>query len=76
MLNQGWFKLSRQLTYKQALSGKTENAIDSRNTSRTYSFCGHADTDKRKTPFRFKCVVCGYTTHVQANAARTILAAG
>lgn len=47
--------------------------IDSRNTSKTCSFCDTISNDNRKSQSEFECVNCGRNTHADLNATRNIV---
>jgi len=60
------------LSYKAALAGVPLHTVDSRNTSRTCSACGHCAKANRKSQASFCCVECGYTENADRNAASNI----
>ena len=65
-------QLRRFITYKALLSGVPVVAVNSRNTSRTCSSCGHCDKANRKSQAHFSCLKCEYTENADINAARNI----
>ncbi len=76
ILDQGWFELRRQLTYKQGWLGGEVLAVDPKYTSQRCSCCSSVSKLNRKSQSRFECTSCGYTANADLNAARNILAAG
>jgi putative transposase len=60
------------LSYKSALAGVLLHTVDSRNTSRTCSVCGHCEKANRKSQDYFDCQACGYSCNADWNAALNI----
>ena len=58
--------------YKAQLSGVPVVLVDSRNTSRQCSACGHIAKAKRQSQARFSCKQCGYAANADFNAAVNI----
>lgn len=76
ILDQGWYEIRRQLTYKQRWRGGDVLAINPAYTSQKCACCGHTAKDNRQTQASFVCTECGYTANADINGARNILAAG
>lgn len=74
----GWsFSQLRQfLTYKSALAGVILILVDSKNTSRTCSKCGHCEKANRKSQAEFECQSCGHQMNADHNAALNIKSKG
>lgn len=69
-------ELGNFLKYKAALAGIPVFEIDSKNTSRECSVCGHVDKNNRKTQSEFLCVNCGYQENADINASKNISSRG
>ncbi len=65
-------QLRRFITYKAKLDGVPVVTVNSRNTSRTCSACGHCDQANRKSQARFSCQKCDHTMNADLNAALNI----
>lgn len=76
ILDQGWYELRRQLTYKAAWYGSTVVAVPAPHTSQRCSRCGFVAPENRVTQAHFACVRCGHTANADHNASLNILAAG
>ena len=74
--NWSFFDLKAKIEYKAKRFGIPFVAIDSRNTSKQCSECGHIAKANRKTQAIFKCQVCGYEANADQNAAVNIAARG
>ena len=61
------------LKYKAHLSGGQVIEVDSRNTSRRCSSCGHVAQENRESQAVFVCKKCGYSDNADHNAALNIL---
>jgi putative transposase len=61
--------LRAKITYKAQLAGVPMVLIDPRNTSRECAACGHIDKANRKSQSSFLCVVCGFVSNADLNAA-------
>ena len=72
----GWaFLQMRQfLSYKAQRQGVPVLLVDSRNTSRECSVCGHTEKGNRPTQSKFRCRQCGFEENADRNAARNIRA--
>jgi IS605 OrfB family transposase len=72
----GWSfgQLYAFLSYKAELAGVPVVTVDSRNTSRTCSECGHCEKANRKNRSEFRCKACGHESHADVNAALNIRA--
>jgi len=64
------------LHYKAALAGVQVIEEDPRHTSQRCSRCRHTERKNRQAQAAFQCVACGYTLHVDLNAARNLAAKG
>jgi putative transposase len=62
------------ISYKAKRAGVPVVFVGPRNTSRTCSTCGFVDKRNRRSQAEFSCRRCGYTTHADLNAARTLAA--
>jgi IS605 OrfB family transposase len=60
------------LTYKALRAGVPLILVDPRNSSRTCRRCGLVEKRNRRSQAEFSCIRCGYTTHADLNAARTL----
>jgi IS605 OrfB family transposase len=60
------------LTYKAQHAGIPLVLVDPRNTSRTCSRCGFVEKRNRRSQAEFSCLRCGYHTHADYNAARSL----
>lgn len=58
--------------YKAKLAGVPVLAVDSRNTSRRCSECGHTEKRNRVSQSVFRCRVCGHTENADINGAKNI----
>jgi len=76
ILDQGWYELRRQLTYKAVWYGSRLVVVPAPQTSRRCSRCGHVSPGNRPTRDAFRCLRCGHTAPADHNAAKNILAAG
>jgi putative transposase len=76
ILEQGWYEMRRQLTYKMAWSGGLSVAVPPQYTSQRCSDCLAVDRKSRLSQARFVCTACGVESHADFNAAKNILAAG
>ena len=76
ILSQGWGTFLSLLGYKLERKGGRMVRVDPRNTSRTCFVCGHVGAENRPDQATFRCVLCGYCDHADANAAKNILRAG
>jgi transposase len=54
------------------LAGLPLVMVDPRNTSRECTACGHIDKANRKSQSSFLCIVCGFVSNADLNAARII----
>ena len=70
--NWAFAKLRGFIEYKSALKGVTVLTVEARDTSRTCSHCGHCERDNRQTQRNFRCLVCGFHSHADLNAAINI----
>jgi putative transposase len=75
ILDAGWGRLDRMLTYKAEEAGRKLIRVDPRHTSQRCAHCGTIDRDNRVGTV-FRCTSCGHTDHADINAARNILRAG
>lgn len=64
--------LRAKITYKASLAGILVVLVDPRNTSRECAACGHIDKANRKSQSSFLCIVCGFVSNADLNAARII----
>ncbi len=76
ILDQGWGKFLRQLSYKQERRGGLLISVNPHYTSQMCNCCGFVDSSNRKSQADFKCIACGHEDHADVNAAKNILAAG
>ena len=76
ILDQGWFEFKRQRDYKLDWKGGQLVEVEYRYTSQKCSSCGHTAVENRQSQAVFKCLVCGYETNADVNAARNILTVG
>ncbi|MCF6768500.1 RNA-guided endonuclease TnpB family protein, partial [Thiotrichales bacterium 19S11-10] len=76
ILDQSWHQFRSQLEYKSHWHGGLIIAIDPKHTSQRCSKCDHIEKGNRQTQEKFKCVLCGFSTNADINAACNILAAG
>ncbi len=76
ILDQGWFELKRQITYKQAWRGGMVLEIAPQYTSQKCSCCGFVAKYNRQSQALFKCSACDFELNADVNASRNILAAG
>jgi putative transposase len=75
ILDAGWGRLDRMLTYKAEEAGRELIRVDPRRTSQRCAECGAVDRENRVGAV-FRCVACGHNDHADVNAARNILRAG
>ena len=68
----GFWQLRQMIAYKAALAGVLVAFVDPRNTSRTYSQCGHCEKGNRGNQSEFRCRSCGREAHADINAAEHI----
>jgi putative transposase len=64
--------LQRKIEYKAKAVGIEVRKVNPNYTSQRCSCCGHIAEGNRPTQSEFKCVVCGYKTNADYNAARNI----
>lgn len=64
--------LQRKIEYKAKAVGIEVRKVNPNYTSQRCSCCGHIAEGNRLTQSEFKCVVCGYKTNADYNAARNI----
>ena len=76
ILSQGWGTFLSLLEYKLSRRGGRMIRVNPRNTSRACFVCGHVAAENRPDQSTFRCVLCGYCDHADANAAKNILRAG
>jgi putative transposase len=76
ILDQGWYELRRELSYKLRWRGGELILVPPNYTSQQCSVCGSVNKANRISQSRFKCVSCGYESNADLNASRNILAAG
>jgi len=78
ILDQGWFELRRQLTYKQEWSDSYLVTVNPKHTSQKCSQpdCGYIAKENRESQSSFLCKKCGHKQNADINAAKNILAAG
>lgn len=76
ILDQGWFKFRRQLSYKLVWNGGVLVEVDSIYTSQTCSCCGYTEKGNRLSQSVFKCLACGHEENADVNAAKNILTVG
>ncbi len=74
----GWafYQLRTFIIYKAKREGILVLPVDQRNTSRTFSSCGHCEKRNRKSRDEFVCRHCGYALPADWNAAKNIQARG
>lgn len=68
--------MQEKITYKAEAAGIEVRKIDPRYTSIRCSACGHIAEGNRKTQADFECILCGYKTNADYNAARNIATPG
>jgi putative transposase len=73
ILASGWGRLVDRLEHKAP--GRILK-LPAAYTSQRCSACGHVAADSRQSQTAFRCVVCGWTSNADYNAARNIAAAG
>lgn len=76
ILDAGWGVFLGVLRAKAESAGRIVVEINPRHTSQRCSQCGHVAAGNRVTQAQFRCLVCGYESHADVNAARNILRAG
>jgi len=69
-----FYQLRQFIEYKSKFNGIEVFLVNSRNTSRQCSKCGHIDKNNRKTQNNFKCLSCGFSARADNNAAINIAA--
>lgn len=69
-------ELGNFTAYKARLNGIPVVFVNSRNTSRTCSKCGHISKSNRKTQSEFVCVQCNFSLNADLNASRNIALLG
>jgi putative transposase len=67
-----FFQLRHFLSYKAAWAGVPVYLVDSRNTSRTCSACGHCEKANRKSQSELLCQRCSFAVNADYNAALNI----
>jgi IS605 OrfB family transposase len=67
-----FFHLRQYIAYKAAPAGVGVHLVDSRNTSRTCSPCGHCEKANRKSQESFLCQRGGFAVNAAYNAALNI----
>lgn len=72
--NWGFYQLGAFIAYKAKIAGVEVVFVDPRDTSRQCSACGYIDKENRRNQSEFKCRLCGFELHADANAARNIRA--
>ena len=65
-------QLRRYIAYKAAWASVEVRFVDSRNTSRTCSECGHCEKANRQSQASFRCKQCGFCLNADVNAAINI----
>jgi len=65
-------RLADFIEYKAEAQGIHVEYVDSRNTSKRCSECGHCEGRNRVTRSRFECVECGSTSNADYNAAKNV----
>ena len=70
--NWPFHQLRALLTYKAQAAGVPLVAVDSRNTSRTCSECGHCEKANRRSQSEFVCKHCGLSINADKNGAKNI----
>ncbi len=60
------------IEYKSEMKGITVLLVDPRNTSRTFSWCGHCEKANRKNQSNFVCKKCSHAINADVNAAINI----
>jgi putative transposase len=74
ILDQGWYAVRFQLTYKVRRYGGQLITVPAAGTSQTCAACGVRDPASRRGCGRvFACVSCGHLAHADRNAASNIL---
>jgi IS605 OrfB family transposase len=68
----GFFQLRQFIQYKALEKGVPVRLVDSRNTSKGCSVCGHIDSRNRKSQSKFCCVACGHNENADFNASKNI----
>ena len=67
-----FYQLRRYIAYKAAWASVEVRFVDSRNTSRTCSECGHCEKANRQSQASFRCKQCGFCLNADVNAAINI----
>ena len=65
-------RLCEYIGYKAEAHGIQVEYVDSRNTSRRCSECGHCEKRNRPSRSHFECVNCGSTSNADYNAAKNV----
>ncbi|AMQ66712.1 transposase [Bacillus phage Mgbh1] len=72
LANWSYYELQSFVKYKAKERGIKVVLVDPNYTSQRCSCCGYIAEGNRKTQETFKCVICGYKTNADFNAARNI----
>lgn len=64
-----FYDLWAKIEYKARLAGVLVVAVGPRNTSRQCACCGHVAKENRRSQSEFLCVVCGFASNADFNAA-------
>jgi putative transposase len=67
-----FYQLRMFISYKAAWAGVEVKFVDPRNTSRTWSKCGHCEKANRQSQASFLCKQCGFCCNADYNAAINI----
>ena len=76
VLNVAFGEIRRQLEYKCRWYGSQLVAVNPAYTSQRCHYCGHTDTENRRSQAVFLCLSCGHEANADVNAAKNILEAG
>lgn len=76
VLDASFAEFRRLLEYKAKLHGSEVVIVPAAYTSQRCSRCGHTAAENRISQAEFRCVVCGYESNADENAAINILVAG
>ena len=60
------------IEYKAKIASVLVKIVDARYTSQECPACGHTSRKNRKKQAEFRCEKCGYTSHADVKAAKTI----
>ncbi len=74
MGNWAFAQLGSFVVYKSKVAGLSVTFVDTRNTSRTCSACGHCAKENRKSQSQFLCLQCGRAMNADLNASLNIAA--